>query len=1226
MKKQIRAVQAVCLLLFCSILPGFGFPIITDVVETGGDNDADTITAKWTGVRFTNSTHAAGYTVGTFMDEALAYVDRVHEWNGSRATNPIPAYLMGGEYIMAGNDNRDNASFRLQVAISTRAFVYMLIDWRMQDGSNANPPTFGPNNMQWILDEGWQAMTNGLNRFGRTDWPDEVGVDEGGEGDGPGVGINQYSGIYMKVFEPGTFTLRQSDTGGRNMYGVVVVAAEPPPVPTNVVAIAGDGRATITWHESGGARAYVVSRANVAGGPYTPLATNATTIYVDSGLVNGTTYYYVVAAEGAGGTSSSSSEVSVTPANAPSNVVAVGGAGQVDIAWDALSGAVSYNIGRSSSPVGPFTNIATEVTGLTYGDTNVVGGQRFYYVVTAVLEGGALSGQSEAAAGITIPNIPTVTASLLGGSAIQVNWSGAGSEVTGYVVEESIDGGDTYAVIANLDASARGLYRTNDIFPDSQFFYRVAAVNESGGSEFSEPVQIITPTFGVGINFANPTFATNFPGYLNDYGGVYGDRGNGFIYGWEADNLGGARERNSTASPDKRWDTLNHWQRAGAPTNWQIEIPNGFYRVRIGSFDPTAVDSRYQHNVEGVITPVITPVSGQTYMFDLTTVVEDGALSVTSGPQASNNKINFIEIYSATPVLPEIGVEPQDDIVEQNRSASLTVELSAGSTPLQFQWYLNGGAVEGATNQTLNFPAAQLEQGGEYQVVISNFGGSVTSRVAVLTVSPDVEPPSVVSIASIDGVNIGVCFNEQIDTTAGNPVLDPFNYLVNDGGGAAVQEVFVQPDGRSLRLLLTETLAEGTFRLTIANVADLAGNSAANIVVDGNNLGMQAHDIGAVTHAGSHFACDEDHITVVGGGSDVWGAADQFHAIYRMVEGDFDAKVQVTGLAGADAITKAVLVARESTNTAARAYHVSVNPLTGRNRTEAAVRANTGGTTAAAGSSFTPANIPNFWMRITREGNTFTLMRSSNGVDWVAFSTNTAVYPSSIMVGIGVTAHNNTLLATGSFSGLSITQPSSDVGIAGSASTSVVALNGEVTTTLTITNAGPDAANLVNVSGTVDANVEVTSATSSQGTVTVTNGQLTANLGSLDANGTATITITGTATNLGQSTSVFTVTSASADNNAENASATVMFEISDDQPPQGPNIDAATAAKSGSTFSFSFSTEAGVTYQLQAAPTVVGPWETIDTIVGTGNPATAQDPAATEEAKFYRILVGAPPG
>lgn len=227
------------------------FPVILNVVETGGDDEpTDTIVAKWTGVTWNRTVAneptagAVGtpFTLGFFGEEVPAYVDRNHEWTGATPTLLIPKYLLGGEYIMSGNDNRDNPDYQLEVTIAKKSFVYLLIDDRLGDASNANPPNFpdwsldrtgdGIPDMLWVVEQGWQPVKTGHNRFGNPDWPDHIGVDEGADGAGPGQGVNQWSSIYMKVFDAGTFTLGPANNNGQNMYGVVVVPYPEKPIVT----------------------------------------------------------------------------------------------------------------------------------------------------------------------------------------------------------------------------------------------------------------------------------------------------------------------------------------------------------------------------------------------------------------------------------------------------------------------------------------------------------------------------------------------------------------------------------------------------------------------------------------------------------------------------------------------------------------------------------------------------------------------------------------------------------------------------------------------------------------------------------------------------------------------------------------------------------------------------------------------------------------------------------
>ena len=227
---------------------------ITNVVEINGDNEAtDTIAAKWTGQTFTttianeptpNTPVGTVFTVPTFGHQAPAFVDRNHRYSNHVGTAvpagfTIPAYLIGGEYIMSGNDNRDNqpptipAPYQLDVTVANPVTAYMLIDNRMSADTattdNADPPTFDATHMQWIVDQGWVATSNGLNRFANPLVPDEVPIDEGANDT-----IDQWYSVYRKDFPAGTFSLFQADNTGQNMYGVVIT---PIPEPSGILVL-----------------------------------------------------------------------------------------------------------------------------------------------------------------------------------------------------------------------------------------------------------------------------------------------------------------------------------------------------------------------------------------------------------------------------------------------------------------------------------------------------------------------------------------------------------------------------------------------------------------------------------------------------------------------------------------------------------------------------------------------------------------------------------------------------------------------------------------------------------------------------------------------------------------------------------------------------------------------------------------------------------------------------
>jgi len=91
-----------------------------------------------------------------------------------------------------------------------------------------------------------------------------------------------------------------------------------PNAPTGLIAVAGNQTVSLNWNASAGATSYTVARSTVNGGPYTVIASGLTALsFLNTGLVNGTTYFYVVRAVNAAGSSGNSTQVSATPTTPP---------------------------------------------------------------------------------------------------------------------------------------------------------------------------------------------------------------------------------------------------------------------------------------------------------------------------------------------------------------------------------------------------------------------------------------------------------------------------------------------------------------------------------------------------------------------------------------------------------------------------------------------------------------------------------------------------------------------------------------------------------------------------------------------------------------------------------------------------------------------------------------------------------------------------------------------
>jgi hypothetical protein len=89
------------------------------------------------------------------------------------------------------------------------------------------------------------------------------------------------------------------------------------------------------------------------------------------------------------------------------------------------------------------------------------------------------------------------------------------------------------------------------------------------------------------------------------------------------------------------------------------------------------------------------------------------------------------------PVPPTITVQPVGGTI--NVGSDYTFNVTAtGTEPLGYQWYKNGSVVTGETNTTYTIVSASLNDGGNYNVVVSNAGGIIMSNSATLTISSSI--------------------------------------------------------------------------------------------------------------------------------------------------------------------------------------------------------------------------------------------------------------------------------------------------------------------------------------------------------------------------------------------------------------------------------------------------------------------------------------------------------
>lgn len=110
-------------------------------------------------------------------------------------------------------------------------------------------------------------------------------------------------------------------------------------------------------------------------------------------VVNRTTYYLSVDAV----------DIDDTFIVSPSNLTATPGNAKIDLAWDAVPNATSYNVKRSTELGGPYATVTSTVYD-TYQDSPLTNGTTYYYIVTAIVDGVESGNSNEAFATPQEPN------------------------------------------------------------------------------------------------------------------------------------------------------------------------------------------------------------------------------------------------------------------------------------------------------------------------------------------------------------------------------------------------------------------------------------------------------------------------------------------------------------------------------------------------------------------------------------------------------------------------------------------------------------------------------------------------------------------------------------------------------------------------------------------------------------------------------------------------------
>jgi titin len=323
-------------------------------------------------------------------------------------------------------------------------------------------------------------------------------------------------GEALPVYWTGTYTSNTSFTDTNVIYGVTYYyqvsafnflgegprsleasasiggSALGAPTLTGTIAEAG---VKLTWTAVTGATSFDVYRANAFGGGNVLYAANLTgTAYTDSAAATGTTYSYTVRAIGIPGEGPASNSFQATPGitnlPAPTDLVAIGSTGSVQLNWSQMPGATDYYVYRSTAS-GAETQPLLNDTGNrdSFTDSSAIAGTTYYYKVTALyLEGeSAMSSEVNAA-----PASSSLAAPILRGSHSIAGYNklawGAVPGATSYTIYRGNLNGSNYVV---LDYQLKGTsYVDSAVTDGTTYDYYLCAVGSGGQGPAGNVVQL----------------------------------------------------------------------------------------------------------------------------------------------------------------------------------------------------------------------------------------------------------------------------------------------------------------------------------------------------------------------------------------------------------------------------------------------------------------------------------------------------------------------------------------------------------------------------------------------------------------------------------------------------------------------------------------------------------------------------------------------------------------
>jgi len=218
----------------------------------------------------------------------------------------------------------------------------------------------------------------------------------------------------------------------------------------------------------------------------------------------------------------------------------------------------------------------------------------------------------------------------------------------------------------------------------------------------------------------------------------------------------------------------------------------------------------------------ITGANSPTYTLPSTITGDAGSYTVvvTNSAGSITSSVATLTVNSA-PVAPSISTQPASQTGTVGGSVTLTV-VASGTATLAYQWQHEGNNVGIGTNASLTLTSLTTNDAGNYQVIVTNSVGSITSSVASLTVNLAPEAPGISS--QPESVTVTSGSNATFSVTATGTA--PLRYQWRKTGVAVAGAT-----NSTLAFTPAVVLNAGDYTVVITNVAGAVTSSVATLTV-----------------------------------------------------------------------------------------------------------------------------------------------------------------------------------------------------------------------------------------------------------------------------------------------------------------------------------------------------------------------------------------------------------